>query len=193
MGVVATPIEANYETYYAIKLAHYEYSWGGRSYGGTNNDGILVKDFPSEYLVSVPTTPTTSIYFLYPRNITPKAFLDGTAEGHFSIYNNSTTTEYSVSLYSVQILKGSDVPESTEVLGSYYGVISTDNSVATEDYLTLPFFIQIEEKELNADEKLILYLTFSSDDVSDDLCVGHENDSSIIDCQIKVPFAPEGY
>jgi len=188
------PIEANYETYYAIKLAHYEYSWGGRIYGGTNDNGILVRDFPSEYLVSVPTTPVNEIRFIYPRPITPKAFLDGMAEGHFSIYNSSTTTDYSVSSYSVQIMKSSDVPGSEEVLGSYYNTISTNNSVATEDFLTLPFYIRIEEKDLNADEKLILYINFfSSDDGYNDLCIGHENDSKTIDCQIKVPFAPEGY
>ena len=187
------PIEANYETYYAIKLAHYDYSWGGRYYGGTNNDGILVRDFPSDYLVSVPTTATSGMYFIYPRPITPKAFLDGMAEGHFSIYNNSTVTTYSVTSYEVIIMKSDDVPNNETIIGSYYNSISTDNSVPTEDYLTLPFYISIEEKELNADEKLILYLNFSSNDTLDDLCIGHENDSSIVDCQIKVPFAPEGY
>ena len=186
------PIEANYETYYAIKLAHYEYSWGGKTYGGSNTDGILVKDFPSQYLVSVPTTATTEISFIYPRPITPKVFLDGTAEGHFSIYNNSTTTEYSVSSYTAQILKTDNVPSNEEVLGSYYGVISTDNSVATNDYLTIPFFIQLTEKELNAEEKIIFRVSYTFNG-SSDLCVGHENDSSVIDCQIKVPFAPEGY
>jgi len=187
------PIEASYETYYGIKLAHYTYSWGGKTYGGSNIDGLLVKDFPSEYLVSVPTTPENEMQFLYPRPITPKAFIDGTAEGHFSIYNNSTATAYSVTSYSVSIKKTNDVPSNEEVLGSYYGLISTDNSVPTEDWLTLPFFIQLSEKELNADEKIILYLTFSSDDTIGDLCFGHDNDSSIIDVMVKIPFAPEGY
>jgi len=186
------PIEANYETYYGIKLTHYTYAWGGTNYGGTYDNGILVKDFPNENLVSTDYTETTEMRFIYPRPITPKAFLDGTAEGHISIYNASTTTIYSVTSFTVSIMKSEDVPGDEEILGSYFCSLTTDNSVPTEDYLTLPFFIDIEEKELNANEKIIFYITFACSGTVD-IGIGHANDSDIIDMQIKMPFAPEGY
>jgi hypothetical protein len=99
------PIEANYEEYYGVKLQHYTYSWGGITYGGINNNGILVKDFPNEYLISVVTTNVLTMKFLYPRPITPKAYIDGTAEGHFSIYNKHSTTTSNVTSYIVYLKK----------------------------------------------------------------------------------------
>jgi hypothetical protein len=51
----------------------------------------------------------------------------------------------------------------------------------------LPFFIQISEKELKAEEKLIFEITYTGTNESN-LCVSHENDSEIIDIKIKTPF-----
>ena len=188
------PIEANYETYYGIKLEHYTYSWGGITYGGPNtiHYGILVKEFPDEYLVSVPTTDANSMSFLYPRPIVPKGYIDGTAEGHFSVYNVHSSTTSTVTSYTVALKKTNDVPSNETTLGSYSATLSTASEVLPEDYLNLPFYIQLVEQELNAEEKLILYITWHGTD-EDNLCFSHENDSNIIDIKIKVPFAPEGY
>ena len=178
------PIEANYKTYYGIHLNHYSTSWGGNTY-----HKILVTEFPDSNLVSTDTTNTSSADFLYPRLITNKAYLDGVAEGHITIYNNGSSAT-TVTNFTVSLKKTDDVPSNETVLGSYTANISSDNSIPSSGYLTLPFFMPIDKQTLDENEKLIFHVEYTSN--SNDLCIAHANDSNNVDIKIKVPYAPTG-
>lgn len=185
------PIEAQYTTYYGVKLAHYTYTWAGNVYGGTNNDGMLLTEHPDYTLVSVPTTDTTQISFIYPRLVSSKAYLDGIAEGQFTLYNMSSSDATDVTAYTVYLKKTDDVPGNDTTLGYYTGSLVTDNSVPTEDYITLPFFIPITEQLIEKEEKLLLTISFTG---GEDLVFCHDiysSEYSYYDVMIKVPFAPE--
>lgn len=178
------PIEANYQVYYGMQLDHYSHIWGGITY-----NRFLWTEFPNENLSSTPTAQILTADFIYPRTI-GKTDLDGVAEGHFTIYNNSTTSASTVTSYTVTLLKTADVPNSMETLGSYSNVISTFNSVATHNYLTLPMYIPISKQILEYNEKLILRIAFST--TTSELCICQMNDSTDVDIQIKIPFAATG-
>jgi len=180
------PIEANYEIYYGINLNHYQYTWGGISY---NN--FLLTEYPDSNLVSTVTTNITTLDFIYPRLITNKTYLDGTAEGHFTLYNNDPSSATAISSYTVTLLKTTDVPSSIETIGSYTNDISsTSNIIASKGYLTLPIYIVISKKPLNENEKIILRIAYTSSNTN--ICICHANDNSDVDIKIKIPFAPTG-
>jgi len=181
------PIEANYKTYYAIHLNHWSETWGGVTY-----NKLLVKDFPDSNLVSTATTKASSIDFLYPRLVENKYILDGLAEGHFTLYNDNASTVTTVTAYTVSVKKTDDVPSNETILGSYTKNISSDNSVATRSYLTLPIYMTTSNTpkiSVDANEKLILHIEFTG---GSDLCISHANDSDNIDIEIKLPYAPTG-
>jgi len=178
------PIEANYKTYYGIHLNHYSTTWAGNTY-----NKILVTEFPDSNLVSTDTTNASSADFLYPRLISNKAYIDGVAEGHITLFNNGSSST-TVTSFTVSLKKTDDVPSNETVLGSYTASISSDNSVAASGYLTLPFFMPIDKQTLDENEKMILHVEYVSG--SSDMCIAHANDSSNIDIRIKIPFAPVG-
>jgi hypothetical protein len=176
------PIEANYKEYYAIHLDHYSTVWAGNTY-----NKILVTEFPDLNLVSTVTTYASSAKFVYPRIITNKCYVDGVAEGHITLYNNSTSTATTTN-YTVTLSKTEDVPSTETTLGTYSKTISTGNTLTSKSYLTLPFYINIDKKPLNENEKLLLYIAHTS---TGSMCICHANDSSNIDVKIRVPYAPE--
>ena len=177
-------IEAHYKEYYGVHLNHYSHSWGGVTY-----NKVLVTAFPDSNLVSTDTTKSADVSFLYPRLVTNKTYIDGTAEGHITVYNNDSGAT-TVTAFTVTLKKTKDVASSATALGSYTGTISSDNSVAATGYLTLPFFMTIDQGILEANEKLFFNVKFTSDGSL--MCVSHANDSADIDIYIKVPFAPSG-
>jgi hypothetical protein len=174
------PIEANYVTYYGIHLDHYSTSWGGNTY-----NKLLVTEYPSEDLVSTVSTESTDVTFLYPRVITNKTYLDGLAEGHITFYNTSGS-ESTVTTMTVSLKSTEDVPSSTTVLGSYSGSYS-DASMADDGFLTLPFYIPIDEQTLNENEKILLNITFTAS--TGNVSISHALDSSLEDIKIKIPYS----
>ena len=173
-----------YQTYYAIHLDHYSETWGGNEYNKQ-----ITKEFPNEYLITTDYTNASSADFLYPMLYKNIYLLDSVADGHLTLYNQSTSTPTAVTSYTVSIKKTDDVPSNETTLGSYTNSITTDNSVGTDDYLTLPIFINITKQVVNENEKLILHIDFTG---GSDLCIAHANDSSIIDTKITLPYAPQG-
>ena len=182
------PVTRQYQTYYGIYLTHYESSWGGNTY-----HEVLVKEFPSEYLSSATiSSGATDVTFMYPSLYLNKYYIDGVVEGHVSIYNESPSDTYYCREYGVQLLKSDDVPSNESVLGSYTYTLSSSSAILPEDYLTLPVFIPVEHELVEEDERLLFRFYFYTSEATDACGVAHYNDSSIIDMQIKVPYAPEG-
>ena len=179
--MIRTPIEANYETYYAIHLNHYSTIWGGNTY-----NKILVTEMPSEDLISTSSTESTNVTFLYPRLISNKVYLDGVAEGHITIYND-TGSSSDVTTLNISLKKTEDVPSNEETLGSYTATLSADNTITDDNYLVLPFYITISEQTLEANEKLLFNIQFTSS--TSGLKISHALDSSLIDIKIKIPYA----
>jgi len=183
-------LSRQYQTYSVVHLNHYDITWAGIAY-----NKILVKDFPSEYLVTEDYTCDVShtAEFLYPVSVLNKYYLDGLAEGMFSIYNESTTTAYDVTAYVINIKKSPDVGGGDETLGTYSNTISSDNSVPTEDYLSLPIYINIDHKLVEEDERLLLEVSYTcAGDTLGDTGIAHANDRTNADGYIKIPYAPEG-
>ena len=181
-----------FQTYYGIYLPHWETDWGGDTY-----HSLLVKELPSQYLVSEDYINDTEATFIYPSMYASKYYLDGQIEGHISIFNTSTTNDDvgSVTDYTVTLKKSSDEPNSEETLATVTRVISSDNSVPTEDYLTLPIYMPIDKKLVEANEKLMLYVSFSTgtDPTDGDLVIACANSSSPdYDIKMKIPYAPSG-
>ena len=184
------PLVRQFQTYYVINLNHYAMPWGGSTYSK-----IMTKDFPSEYLVADDYTldGTKAAAFLHPVSVLNAYYIDGLAEGHFSIYNESTVTAFAVTAYVATLKKTPDVPGAASTLGAYSGSISSDNDVLTEDYFTLPILINVDHELVEAAERLILELSYTcATDTFNATGIAHANDSANIDGQIKVPFAPEG-
>ena len=174
-----------YQTYYGIHLDHYSETWGGNEY-----NKMLTKSFPNVNLISTATSSTASeIKFLYPTLYKNVYYLDGVANGHITLYNKSTSTATSVTAYTVSIKKTDDEPGNETTLGSYTNSITTDNSLPTHNYLTLPVFVDITKQVVNEGEKLILSISVTG---GDDICLSHANDSSDIDIKIELPYAPQG-
>lgn len=185
------PITKQYQTYYGIHLTHYEEVWGGKTY-----KELLVKEFPSEYLSSASHSSSTDTTFIYPTLWKNKYYIDGVCEGHVSIFNTNSTTTYYCSRYTVELLKSPDVPNSETVLGSYSNTLSTASEIYPEDYLTLPVFIPVQKALIEEDERLLFRFYFYNNSATSqnigDCFVACYNDSSVIDMQIKIPYAYQG-
>ena len=178
-------VTRQYQTYYAISLTHHSETWGGVTY-----NKILVKEFPDSYLKSIDTTNAASANFLYPMLYKNRYYLEGQAEGHITLYNSHVSNTATVTAYTVSLKKTKDVPSSEDTIGTYTKSISTDNSVATTSYLTLPVYMNISKSLVDASEKLILHIEYTS--TGGTMNVAHANDSTDIDIKIKLPYAPRG-
>jgi len=188
--VIKVPVTQMYQTYYGIYLNHYENTWGGVVY-----NSILTKELPfAEDMVSSEdySSEVTDMTFMYPTLYMNKYYIDGTCEGHVSIYNEHSTTTYYCSSFTVELRKTDDVPSNSTTLGSYTHTLSTASDIPPEDYLTLPFFIPITEELVEESERLLFRFYFD-DTSSGSCCIAHANTTTGgIDLQVKVPYAPEG-
>jgi len=181
-------VDRMYQTYYGVYLNHWSDTWGGNTY-----NEMLVKEYPNEYLSTTSVSIVSDITFMYPSLYKNKYYLDGQMEGHFTIYNQSSTTSYYVSSYTVELKKTNDVASNETVLGTYSNTISSNNTVPPEDYLTLPIYMNIEKQIVNPNERLLLNITFTeTGGTYTYVGFSHWNDSSIPDIKIKVPYAYTG-
>ena len=178
------------QTYYAIHLEHFSLDWSGDIY-----DTLLVKDFPSEYLSGDYSQDVRELAFIYPSMYSAKYYLDGIAEGYFSVFNSSTGTDDTgtVSSYTVTLESTPDAVGEETTIFTITRTVSTANSVASSSYLSLPIYAPIDAKLVNADEKLILTLSFTGTQPSSGyLGIACANDATNIDNLIKIPYAPSG-
>jgi len=178
------------QTYYAIHLEHYSLDWSGEIY-----DTLLVKEFPSEYLEGDYSQDVRELSFIYPSMYSAKYYLDGIAEGYFSVFNSSTGTDDTgtVSSYTVKLETTPDSAGAETTIFTITRTVSTASSVASSSYLSLPIYAPIDAKLVNADEKLILTLSFTGTQPSSGyLGIACANDSTNIDNLIKIPYAPSG-
>jgi hypothetical protein len=184
-------VDKTYQTYYGIFLDHYADIWGGNTY-----HTVLVKEFPSEYLSSPSHSSATDTRFEYPSLWKNKYYIDGTAEGHVSFYNINSTTTYKVSRYGVELIKTIDAPSSETVIGSYTYTFSSPSNIAHGDYLTVPVFMNISKQLVEENERLLLRVYFYNNSATASsagyVFVACANDSTIIDMQIKIPYAYSG-
>jgi len=169
------------QTYYGVHLDHVNEIWGGNTY-----QKVLVQDYPFEELVSTPSTAASTVDFLYPHLIKNRYYLDGVAEGHFTVYNSHATNNMTVTAYTVTLLKTDDVPSNTETIGGYSNSISSNNVVAAKNFLSLPVFMNISKGFVDENQKLILRINVTSSDGT--LCICHDNDSVYEDVKIILPF-----
>ena len=179
------PIEAQYVTYYGIHLDHYNYTWGGAAY-----NKLLVTEYPNEYLISTASTEAKTAKFLYPRLVGNPVYIDGVAEGHIVIWNSHAVNTTKIQSYTVSLLKTPDVADNETTLGTYANTITADNEITTENYLYLPVYMNVKKQELGVDEKLILEITYT-DDGAGTPNISHENDSTLEDIKIKIPYGTE--
>ena len=180
---------AQYQTYYAVHLNHHTESWGAASW-----NKILVTSVVDENLVqtgSTSITSSTTVSFLYPPLIQSKYYLDGVAEGHFTLYKKGTGTGW-INQYSVTLLK-------LDEAGNYTTLASISETtgsitIATLNYLTLPIYMNISQAVVNEREKLVLRIgvTCSNGTPSIGMQVSHELYSDAKDIEISLPFAPTG-
>jgi len=179
-----------YQDYYAIHLTHYSLDWAGNTY-----NTLLVKEFPSEYLEGDLSQDVRTMSFIYPSMYANKYYLDGIAEGYFSVTNTSTTNDDTskVTSYTVTLEKTPNRPGETETIFTITRLVSTASSVASSSYLSLPIYAQIDKKLIEANEKLILTVSFTGVQPSNGyLGIACANDSDNIDNHIKIPYAPSG-
>lgn len=172
-----------YQTYYGVHLVHHSESWGGETY-----NKLLVKEFPNEYISTTSYTMGAISTFIYPTLVMNKYYLDGVASGHVTLYNDDSTTSYTITNYIVTLYKTGDMPGDKTTIGSVSNTISSENVVWKEDYLTLPVYMNIDKKLVEEDEKLLLEL--EHDGNTTHVGWAHANDRNVVDMQIKIPFAP---
>lgn len=167
--------------YYGINLEHHDYSWGGVTY-----NELLMTEFPNSNLEYTELTQDTSISFLYETLIQNVFHIDGIADGHFTLYNSHASGTATVTAFTATLKKTEDAPSSESTLGSVTETISTKNTIAPGAYLTLPINIPISHEEVGSDEKLILYIEYTS--TGGTVNFSHANDSSDVDVRIRIPY-----
>lgn len=174
------PIEAYYKTFYGVHLNHWTESWGGTDY-----NKLLVKEYLDDDVLTTDTTAASSITFLYPTLIKSSYYLNGKTSGHFKIYNQNSSSTQTLNSYTVTVKKIDNAGTSTN-LATHTETISGGYEVPSQTYLALPVFVSLSKAEVNPNEKLAV--TFEIDGDSD-LVFSHANDSSTNDVMIKLPFA----
>lgn len=175
-------ITAQYKTYYGISLDHWTESWGGTDY-----HRLLVKDYLDEEVRSTATASSAAtITFLYPELVKSSYMLNGKAQGHFKIYNSSISSATTITGYTVTIKKINNAGTETD-LATHDEVIALNNSVATEDYMAIPFFLDFVKGEVNENEKLAFSLDITG---GSDLWFTFDNWQDTEDLKIEIPFAP---
>jgi len=181
-------ITKQYQTYYGVKLNHWSETWADAEY-----NEILLKEYPNEYLSTVSNSTVSSITFMYPSLYKNKYYIDGFVEGHFTLYNTSSTTTFTITGYDVTLYRAKDIQNEEEEIGSFSNILDTNNDIAPEGYLTLPIYFNVSQSLVVEDERLLLSLSFVESSASYDyVAFSHWNDSSIPDLQIKIPYAPKG-
>lgn len=181
-------VTRQYQEYYMIYLDHWQEDWAGSSY-----NSLLVKNFPSQYVESTATLSSsyTDMTYIYPSMYANKYYLDGIAEGHFSLFNISTSNTADLDSYTVTLKKSPDVPNSEETLGTVTKTLTSENTVGTEKFITPPFYMNIDKQLVEANEKLLFKIEFTASG-SGSLCIACANDSSDPDTKLRLPYAPQG-
>jgi len=175
-----------------IALEHWSETWAGETY-----NTLLVKEFPSEYLIPLNDEPDyvpgDDVSFIYPLMYANKYYLDGIIEGHISIYNSSAADTADIDSYTVSLSKQKDTDITPTVLATMTRTITTYNTIPTEDYLTLPLYMPITRQRVDANEKLIWRTQFTASGAGAEDCgVACANDSSVLDMKVVLPYAPTG-
>jgi len=171
-----------YQTYYAISLKHWQEVWGGNTY-----NTLLVKEHPSEDLVSDDFILSDEVSFIYPLMYESKYYLDGIIEGFIGIYNNHSTTTATITSYTVTLKKQANTDPSPSTLATMTRTLTANNTIPPKDYIFLPLFMPVEHQKVDVSEKLILTISFVS---TGGTCgVACANDSSVLDNLIKLPYA----
>lgn len=190
-------IEAQYEQYYGIHLNHYSDTWGGKTY-----NKMLTKEYPSEDLQSTASTQISEVTFLYPKLVGNPTYVDGIAEGHFTIYNSNSGASVTVTAYTVSLKKTDDVASNETILGAVTTNISTDNIILKSgtytdhingtggDLLVVPFYIPLSHQKIDYSERILLTLKFTS--TGGTPWIGHYNGGDPDDIKIKIPYSPGG-
>lgn len=177
-----------YQTYFGVSLNHWSETWADTVYSE-----VLLKEYPNEYLSTTSNSTVSSITFMYPSLYKNKYYIDGFVEGHFTLYNTSSTTTFTITGYDVTLYKTEDIDGNEVEIGSFSNIISSDNDIAPEDYLTLPIYFNVSQALVEENERLLLTLSFVESSGSyTHVAFSHWNDSSIPDLKIKIPYAPKG-
>jgi len=171
----------HYQTYYGVQVSDATFTWGGREY-----DYLLVKKYMDDEVVSSATTINTGTYtFLYPFRIQQRFFIEGVIEGHIHVYNHSQAkvdTTHIINNYTVKLRK---IDNSDASITLQEKVKTINRSVATLDYVCVPFFMDVVSKqEFEENERFAIAVSISSP--TDSLSISHENDSSNDDFRINI-------
>jgi len=181
-------VTKQYQTYYGVYLNHWSETWGNTKY-----NEILLKQYPNEYLSTTSVSTASDITFMYPSLYKNKYYIDGFVEGHFTLYNTHSTTTYTIIGYDVKLYKSKDIDNKEVEIGGFSNILTDNNTIAPEDYLTLPIYFNVSQSLVVEDERLLLYMSFiESSGTYTNIAFSHYNDSSIPDLQIKIPYAPTG-
>lgn len=181
-------ITKQYQTYHGVYLDHWSEIWADVEY-----NEVLLKSYPNEYLSTTSNSICSDITFMYPSLYKNKYYIDGFVEGHFSLYNTSSSVTYTIVGYTVTLYKTKDIPNTEEELGSFSNIISVSNTLPPEDWLTLPIYFNVSQALITENERLLLTLTFTESSSSYTyIAFSHWNDADIHDIEIKIPYAPTG-
>ena len=175
-------ITAQYKTYYGIHLDHWTESWGDINY-----HKILVKEYLDDEIRSTASASSSaSITFLYPELVKSSYVLNGKGQGHFKIYNKSTSSTVTITGYTVTVKKINNAGTETDI-ATHTETLASNNSVVSQDYMAIPFFLTFSKAEVNENEKIALKLNITG---GSDLCFTFDNWQDTEDIKIELPFAP---
>jgi len=180
--VINTPIEAQYRVYYAIHLNHYSYPWGGTTY-----NKLLVTEYPNYDLSSVTFTQASTAKFLYPRLVGNPTYVDGVAEGHFFLWNSHAADTTTINSYTVTLIKTPNVSDNETTLGIDAETLTANNTIVAKGTLCLPIYMNIDHIKLSKNDKIILQIDYT-DDGAGTVNIIHDNDSTLEDIKIKIPY-----
>lgn len=123
------------------------------------------------------------------------------------MFNSSSAASATVDTFTVTLKKTDNTVDNETTLGTYSNTITTYNYMSKvnttwlkgetgnavtdyEDTIVLPFYIPVEEKKINVDEKLILTIAYTS--TGGTVWIGHYNGTDPDDIKLKVPYVPAG-
>ena len=165
-----------------MHIVHWTETWGSVDY-----HKLLVTEYMNDEIISTATSAIAStVTFLYPTMVKSGYYLDGKAKGHFKLYNKSTSAATTVTGYTIKLEVINNVGTHREI-ATHTEVIASGNSVATVDYIAIPFFLNISKAEVSNNEKLALTLTATG---GSDLCFAYDNWADTEDLKIEIPYAP---
>ena len=174
-------ITRQYQTYYGYYLNHWQETWG------TNYNTLLDKNYPDPDASAKDTSDASNpITFLYPLLVKNQYYIDGRAEGVFTLWNRgaggTTITEFTITLLKI------DIAGTPTDLKSEQVTLSSNNVIASKGYLSFQFYLNVVKQKVKANEKLALKISITG---GDDLCWSHANDSAEKDVWIKIPYVPQ--